>query len=241
MAFLNVTQGNGSLACGGFLVEEDFVLTAAHCYKPGEAICVTLSCVSFSPFSALLVFSHIEVLLGAHDITDPESTQQHFSVLRYFPHPHFNQLTFSNDIMLLQLDGKANLTHAVRPITLPATNSTSHVTLGSFCNVAGWGRADIYNHSATHRLQEVDLEVINRDICRLYYPGLEAGLSILCVGDPGKKQGSFGGDSGGPLVCHGVVEGIVSYGKIRGVPPSVFTRISPYLPWITDTMKTVAA
>uniref|UniRef100_A0A8C0GAF1 Peptidase S1 domain-containing protein n=1 Tax=Chelonoidis abingdonii TaxID=106734 RepID=A0A8C0GAF1_CHEAB len=42
------------------------------------------------------------------------------------------------------------------------------------------------------------------------------------------------GDSGGPLVCNGVAQGIVSYGF--QFPPSVYTRIAHYLPWIRKTM-----
>lgn len=45
------------------------------------------------------------------------------------------------------------------------------------------------------------------------------------------------GDSGGPLLCAGVAQGIVSYGLPSAKPPAVFTRISPYRPWIDEVLK----
>ncbi|XP_022380554.1 granzyme B-like isoform X2 [Enhydra lutris kenyoni] len=47
------------------------------------------------------------------------------------------------------------------------------------------------------------------------------------------------GDSGGPLVCNNVAQGIVSYGQNDGTPPRVYTKISPFLPWIKKTMKSL--
>ena len=45
------------------------------------------------------------------------------------------------------------------------------------------------------------------------------------------------GDSGGPLLCAGVAQGIVSYRLFSAKPPAVFTRISPYRPWIDEVLK----
>uniref|UniRef100_A0A8D2HN99 Peptidase S1 domain-containing protein n=1 Tax=Urocitellus parryii TaxID=9999 RepID=A0A8D2HN99_UROPR len=45
------------------------------------------------------------------------------------------------------------------------------------------------------------------------------------------------GDSGGPLVCNHVAQGIVSSGKINGTPPGVYTKVSRFLQWIKETMK----
>ncbi|XP_070484041.1 granzyme H-like isoform X2 [Equus przewalskii] len=49
----------------------------------------------------------------------------------------------------------------------------------------------------------------------------------------GKAQG----DSGGPLVCENVAHGIASYGQNNGTPPTVFMKVSHYMPWIKRTMK----
>ncbi|XP_070484049.1 granzyme H-like isoform X3 [Equus przewalskii] len=45
------------------------------------------------------------------------------------------------------------------------------------------------------------------------------------------------GDSGGPLVCENVAHGIASYGQNNGTPPTVFMKVSHYMPWIKRTMK----
>ncbi|XP_036592230.1 granzyme B-like [Trichosurus vulpecula] len=67
--------------CGAFLVREDFLLTAAHCWG-----------------------SKMSILLGAHNIQKPEKTQQRIPVLKTIPHQLYNNQTIKNDIMLVKGD-----------------------------------------------------------------------------------------------------------------------------------------
>ncbi|XP_039355046.1 mast cell protease 3-like [Mauremys reevesii] len=215
MAYLEIQHGDNSSFCGGFLVSQNFVLTAAHCN--GDKIIV---------------------ILGAHDITKEEWSQQVIPVRRHYPHQDYSNETHNNDIMLLELKHKARLNGYVRLIPLPMAHQ--RVRPGTVCSVAGWGRTSAHNNLSSDTLREVDVVVMQDAACprdpdviyRDYNPS-----TMMCVGDPEKGKSSFKGDSGGPLVCQKTAQGIVSWGSEEGTPPAVYTRVSTFIPWIRKTMR----
>ncbi|XP_006903219.1 PREDICTED: granzyme H-like [Elephantulus edwardii] len=146
--------------CGGFLVEEDIVLTAAHCWG-----------------------SPMDVFLGVHDILLEENTWQNIDVKKAIPHPKYSNKTDNNDIMILQLDTKAQLTAAVGLIRLPG--ESDHVRPGQVCSVAGWG--NISDSEITSKLHEVDLVIQEHFQCERHMLNYDR-TTELCVGDPQKKM-----------------------------------------------------
>ncbi|XP_007947446.1 mast cell protease 8-like [Orycteropus afer afer] len=194
--------------CAGFLVREDFVMTAAHCYRA----------MSY-------------VILGAHNSTISEPTIQVIPVHQHFPHPEFKTDTFDNDIMLLKLKYTAQLSMAVKTIALP--QSKDWVKPKQVCSMAGWGKMDNDRYSGT--LREVDLEVQEKKICNQTYSHYNDATQ-LCVGNPWQSKSAEMGDLGGPLVCNSVAQGIVSHGY-NTTSTGVYTRISSFVPWISRIMN----
>ncbi|XP_045697192.1 mast cell protease 4-like [Phyllostomus hastatus] len=209
MAYLEITKQDNVSGCGGFLISEEFVVTAAHCQ--GRNITVTL---------------------GAHDMKQEESTWQKLEVKKQFVHPEYNSDTYLNDIMLLKLQTKAKLNHAVRTIPLPTWST--FIQPGTVCQATGWGRTGV-NEPTSDTLREAKLKLMNAKTCR-HFPSYNNNLQI-CVGDPIKKGLPYKGDSGGPLLCAGVAQGVVSHVHINTRPPAVFTRISAYLSWINEILE----
>ncbi|XP_039354575.1 mast cell protease 1A-like [Mauremys reevesii] len=213
MAYLEIQRKGKMYICGGFLVSENFVLTAAHC-KGDE----------------------ITVYLGAHNIKQQEQSQQKISVDHQIIHPKYNKKTLNNDIMLLQLEERAKLNRWVDTITLPRANET--VKPGTMCSVAGWGNTRTECLLFPDTLQEVDVVVMKDAECPKKRKGPYHNYNastMMCVGDPAQCKDSSQGDSGGPLVCGKTAQGIVSWGPCRA--PGVYTRVSTFIRWIEKTMR----
>ncbi|XP_034643316.1 mast cell protease 3-like [Trachemys scripta elegans] len=215
MAYLAIWHGNNSSFCGGFLVAKNFVLTAAHCN--GDKIIV---------------------VLGAHNITKNESSQQVIPVRCQHPHQDYDKESHNNDIMLLELESKASLNGDVGLIPLPVAHQ--QMPPRNVCSVAGWGRTSAYNNLSSDTLQEADVEVMPDSACPRNPRGIYHDYNpstMMCVGNKEKGKSSFKGDSGGPLVCQQTAQGIVSWGSEVGTPPAVYTRVSTFIPWIRKTMR----
>uniref|UniRef100_A0A452FR69 Peptidase S1 domain-containing protein n=1 Tax=Capra hircus TaxID=9925 RepID=A0A452FR69_CAPHI len=206
MAYLEIVASQGKqVACGGFLIRRDFVLTAAHC--AGRSVTVTL---------------------GAHNIQKKEDTWQRLEVIKQFPYPKYDPVVL-HDIMLLKLEEKANLTLAVR--TLPLLPHVTFICPGRMCQVAGWGRTGVKEPAS-----KVKLRLMEPRACS-HFPAFDHNLQ-LCVGNPQSTKSAFKVIlrlRSSPLIT--VQGGIVSYGLSNAKPPAVFTRISPYRPWIDEVLK----
>ncbi|KAJ8278844.1 hypothetical protein COCON_G00059100 [Conger conger] len=133
-------QQNKRHICGGFLVSDSFVMTAAHCLTWGQ---------------------NLTVLLGAHDISENQKSNR-AEVKFYHIHPGFEADALENDIMLLQLKTAVKKTKEVQWIPLPKKDKD--VKPKTVCSVAGWG-ANKTKGYASPRLLEVNVTVMNRKTC----------------------------------------------------------------------------
>ncbi|MBN3303207.1 GRAB protein, partial [Amia calva] len=207
MAYILLGRGKSS-SCGGFLIREDFVLTAAHCQAQSYT-----------------------VILGAHNIMENEKAQMITQVEKAIPHCGYEE--YHNDIMLLKLKKKVPLNKNVAVIPLPLEQKS--VSPNTECSVAGWGATDPSGKGSSNTLVEVNVTVWDFTHCKQEW-GREYTKTNICAGDP--KHGTCFGDSGGPLVCNGVAQGIVSKGSLLcNEKPGVFTKISRYIPWINEILN----
>uniref|UniRef100_A0A3P8YTM1 Peptidase S1 domain-containing protein n=1 Tax=Esox lucius TaxID=8010 RepID=A0A3P8YTM1_ESOLU len=224
---VSVQTKNKNHICGGFLVSENFVMTAAHCY-------------TWLTENAECRGVNLTVVVGAHDITRQESSSYRIDVKYYHIHPGYNEKTLENDIMLLQLVKTIPKSKAVQQISLPKKDQA--VKAKTLCNVAGWG-ATKTGGTANQRLMEVNVTVIDRSSCqRSWGKTTTITLSMICAGGTAEDyKGVCQGDSGGPLVCKTTAVGIQSFNQKgncnKPQKPNVYIKIAKYLPWIKCIIK----
>uniref|UniRef100_A0A3B3VNK9 trypsin n=1 Tax=Poecilia latipinna TaxID=48699 RepID=A0A3B3VNK9_9TELE len=188
-------QYQGKHSCGGILIQKDFVLTAAHS-------------------SGVMT-----VVLGAHDLSKKEKSQQRIKVAKFCPHSRFTG-NFDFDIMLLRV--------------------SKLISAKLSCLVAGWGKTGP-SEPESNVLKEGKEKTLPITECKNTWGDHFISEQMICTIFNKKDGGICQGDSGGPLICKNKLQGITAFtadGQCDNSDyPHVFTNISYFLPWIKKMMQ----
>ncbi|XP_060533414.1 brachyurin-like [Cylas formicarius] len=198
---------NGGSFCGGSLISNTWVLSAAHC---------TVSA------------NRIQVILGAHNVNSNEATQVVRNANAVRNHASYNQFNLHNDISLIQIPS-VSTSSVVQIVPLAASNAPAYS--GSTAVLAGWGRTSDSSNAISPVLRRINLNVISNTLCSSTWSNILA--HHICTSGVG-NVGACNGDSGGPLTVNGVQVGVVSFGNnvCSAGFPTAYARVSAFRSWI---------
>jgi len=204
----------GGQICGGSIVSENIVITAAHCISPG---------------------TKYYVVIGQHNKRKADSYTKRIKVTEAITHPNWDDRNIVRyDIAILRLSESINFNDAVQPICIPASGA-SYADNAKFL-VSGWGALQEGGWGSDVLMQLVAPHISTRT-CQKYL-GSSVHDKVICAGYLEGGKDSCQGDSGGPLAAmvggKWTLAGVVSwgYGCAQRGNPGVYTKVASYLDFV---------
>ncbi|XP_014271284.1 venom protease [Halyomorpha halys] len=215
--------------CGGSLINNRYVLTAAHCIRTPPDLSLTLE----------------KVRLGEHNLrsNSDDANPVDYGIEKTIVHEEYRSQR--NDIALVRLDKNVIFSDKIKPICVPQPASLRSSTFeGKYPFMAGWGETKL-DGASLDILVQMQVPIVDNDSCKKAYVkhGDVITESKICAGQMKGGKDSCRGHSGGPLMLaqNGTFYqiGIISYGYKCAEPgyPRVYTRVTFYLDWIINNIE----
>ncbi|XP_064071889.1 trypsin, alkaline B-like [Vanessa tameamea] len=193
--------------CGGSIINNRSVLTAAHCFIGSPSNFLIRAGSSFGNSGGTI-----------------------YNVMDLIKHFNYNTLTSKNDIGVIRIRNEFMFGGNVQVGRIGGY----HIGDDQVVWAAGWGKTS-FNGQPSEELRHVQIWTVNHNTCQQNYGNMNLITEyLLCAGPREANNGVCTRDSGGPLVHNNAIVGVVSFGKDCGLPqfPAVFTRVSKYTDWI---------
>jgi len=223
------------IRCSGTLINDRYVLTAAHCIITSDGIELVVG-VRLGEYNIKTDEDCIEEKF--YECSEPP---QNFEIEKIIPHPQFNAKQRAHDIGLLRLSKKVHYSDYIRPICLPAAG-TVLAKPGDIMYTSGWGLIQIHGEQADTK-KKIACKLITNEECAATHPRLQVvNENHLCTLElEDNREFSCVGDDGAPVVFNATdqwhQEGISSFGVDCHEYPAAYTKVVNYLDWIKEHIE----
>ncbi|XP_004423266.2 PREDICTED: LOW QUALITY PROTEIN: coagulation factor X [Ceratotherium simum simum] len=207
--------------CGGTILSEFYILTAAHCLHQAK---------------------RFKVRVGDRNTEVEEGNEMVHEVELIVKHNKFVRETYDFDIAVIRLKTPITFRMNVAPACLPEKDWAESTLMTQKTGiVSGFGRVHEKGRLST-TLKMLVVPYVDRNTCKLS-SSFTITQNMFCAGYDSKPQDACQGDSGGPHVTQFkdtyFITGIVSWGEgcARKGKYGVYTKVANFLKWIDRSMK----